>query len=1050
MADFTFNPAAAHSASDRYDGRDYEIELSALPRTRNSAWNDEDDISLIRHDRKSSKPGLGPTERAVRVVSQTPTAVSNRQKRRKLQGWRFGVTCSAYTAFSVLMLNFILTIVAATKFGSVKGVGTAFTGSCDTVNSWTTWLHILINALSSILLSASNYTMQCLCSPTRKEIDEAHAKGDWMDIGVASVRNIWKIRWTRRVVWWCLALSSVPIHLLYNSAIFKTLDANEYIAATVNSDFLKGQPFNAVFNTSSGYTELIGNFGQTQLMQSFFAQNLQNASLVQNLSNSDCMAAYGTGFVLGHNHVLAMTSARENVSNHTVFSWNQGTYNLNQGGGAPPYGWICTDDLGYYGGGGCDVPTARRNASNWTINNAKIDYCLAQITPSHCKLQFSLHILVTVILMNACKSACMFLTLYRQKDATLVTIGDALSSFLDRPDALTKGRCLMAKVDVSKGPLRWKAHGVKNTPNTKPLPITYYAPLRRRWFAGATILRWCITMGLCAVALITGCALLGVGATNTQSYLSGQSVFSLGFGAVDSRSLINANLPQGGASGLVSAVLLANLPQAIVSFLYLTYNGLFTSMLLCHEYSKYAAAERRKPLRVTTPHGQQRTTYYLQLPYTYSLPLLVASGTLHWLISQSIFLARLSIYNDGENSDQTDYSEVGYSCLPILCVVLLGTAMLFFALGMGCRKFASNIPVAGSCSVALAAACHPPKHDEDAAFLPVRWGEVVDFSGEEDEIRHCSFTSEEVQAMTPGRLYAGSRHDVEIDSDLRRRHDIMATSTKDHWSAEKYSSAADFVPKLTSTVLSYLDVQPTDRVLDIGCGDGQLTVQIAAAASSGQVLGLDASQSFISTAQEKYSGKNCTYKLHDCTHLDRCPEAVDGSWDKVFSNAALHWILRNPDARVNVFRDAHKALKAGGKLVFEMGGKGNVGEVQAAFTAALMHAGLSIEAAREAKPWFFPSVEWMSQTLSEVGFEVEKCELEYRPTKCSPENADGSGGLVGWLRLMGAQFLEAVGEEKREAVLKEVCEVLETVVTREEDGSKWLGYTRLRAVARKQ
>ncbi len=133
-----------------------------------------------------------------------------------------------------------------------------------------------------------------------------------------------------------------------------------------------------------------------------------------------------------------------------------------------------------------------------------------------------------------------------------------------------------------------------------------------------------------------------------------------------------------------------------------------------------------------------------------------------------------------------------------------------------------------------------------------------------------------------------------------------------------------------------------------------------------------------------------------------------------------------------------------------MGGKGNVAEVQAAFTAALMHAGLSIEAAREAKPWFFPSVEWMSRTLSEVGFEVEKCELEYRPTKCSAENVDGSGGLVGWLRLMGAQFLEAVGEGQREAVLKEVCEILETVVTREEDGSKWLGYTRLRAVARKQ
>ncbi|KAK5697818.1 hypothetical protein LTR17_023785 [Elasticomyces elasticus] len=734
MADFAFDPSVARRASDPYDGQDYEIELSALPRTRapsyvsrNSAWNDEGDISLIKHDCKSSKSGLNDTERVVRVVSQTPAAASKRQKRRKLQGWRFGVTCYAFTAFLVLMLNLILTIIAATKFGSAEGVGTVFTGSCDTVNSWTTWLHVLINALSSILLSASNYTMQCLCSPTRKEIDEAHAKGDWMDIGVASVRNIWKIRWTRQVVWWCLALSSVPIHLLYNSAIFKALDANVYIAATVNSDFLTGLPFDKTIVSSQGSINSIIDIPALQGVQSFFAENLQNASLVQNFTNSDCIAAYGTAFVSGHSHVLMITSAHGEVSNDTVFSFDQGTYSKYNGGGGPPYDWICTDTVQYLYTEYCDIASVRRQASDWSMNHAKIDYCLAQISPSHCKLQFSLHILVTVIVMNACKSVCMFLTLYQQKDETLVTIGDALSSFLDRPDERTKGRCLMAKVDMSKGPLRWRASGVENTPNTNPLPVTYYAPIRRHWFAGATVLRWCITMGLCAGALMIGCALLAVGAAGTQNFLSGQSVFSLGFGAVDSRSMININLPQGGASGLVSAVLLANLPQATVSFLYLTYNGLFT------------------------------------------LPLLVASGTLHWLISESIFLARISVYSNGETSDQDDYSEVGYSCLPILCVVLLGTAMLFCALGMGCRKFASSMPVAGSCSVALAAACHPPEHDEDAAFLPVRWGELVDVSGEDDEIRHCSFTSEEVQAMTPGRLYAGLRHDVATASDLRPR-----------------------------------------------------------------------------------------------------------------------------------------------------------------------------------------------------------------------------------------------------------------------------------------
>jgi len=274
-------------------------------------------------------------------------------------------------------------------------------------------------------------------------------------------------------------------------------------------------------------------------------------------------------------------------------------------------------------------------------------------------------------------------------------------------------------------------------------------------------------------------------------------------------------------------------------------------------------------------------------------------------------------------------------------------------------------------------------------------------------------------------------------------------SSKDHWSAEKYESAASFVPKLTTTVLSYLDVQPNDKVLDIGCGDGQLTRQIAATATSGKVLGLDASQSFLTTAERSQSAGNCSYRLQDCTDLANCPDVLDGSWDKVFSNAALHWILRKPETREDVFRNAHKALKPGGKLVFEMGGKGNVAEVHAAFTSALLHAGLSLDAAREACPWFFPSPEWTSRTLSALGFRVEKCELEYRPTKLNPDTGDSTGGVEGWLRLMGAPFLEAVEEAKREKVIKEVCDVIDSIVTREEDGSQWLGYVRLRVVANK-
>lgn len=277
-------------------------------------------------------------------------------------------------------------------------------------------------------------------------------------------------------------------------------------------------------------------------------------------------------------------------------------------------------------------------------------------------------------------------------------------------------------------------------------------------------------------------------------------------------------------------------------------------------------------------------------------------------------------------------------------------------------------------------------------------------------------------------------------------------ANKDNWSAEKYKAAASFVPQLATKVTQYLDPKPGDHILDIGCGDGQLTATIAQSVTpNGLVLGLDASPSFITSAQNANTHPHCSYALEDCTALTSNAIATSTKWDKAFSNAAMHWILREEATRDSFFADVFSLLKPGGSFVFEMGGKGNVAELHAAFTAALTtHGELVLAAARAASPWFFPSTEWMARALKAAGFEVEVCESEYRPTKVTEEKGDGSGGLEGWVRLMGAKFLEAVdGEEKREKVVKSVCEWVEDVVRREEDGSRSIGYVRLRAVGRK-
>lgn len=172
-------------------------------------------------------------------------------------------------------------------------------------------------------------------------------------------------------------------------------------------------------------------------------------------------------------------------------------------------------------------------------------------------------------------------------------------------------------------------------------------------------------------------------------------------------------------------------------------------MCLAHEYSNYSIL--RKSLRVTSPRGNQRSTHCLHLPYVCSVPLMVASTLLHWSISQSIFFIGVDVYEDADAHES--YMGLGYSIQPIILDIVPGSLMLFVLVGMGFRKLQGKIPLANSNSFAIAAACHRPEEDKDAALKGVMWGEVQ--AGSDSEVGHCCFTSTEVTAPVEEKLYAG-------------------------------------------------------------------------------------------------------------------------------------------------------------------------------------------------------------------------------------------------------------------------------------------------------
>lgn len=226
-------------------------------------------------------------------------------------------------------------------------------------------------------------------------------------------------------------------------------------------------------------------------------------------------------------------------------------------------------------------------------------------------------------------------------------------------------------------------------------------------------------------------------------------LWDIGFGTIAGNNLLNVG------TSLIGGILLANLPQAVLSYLYLTFNALYTNMFVGKEWSSYYA--ERKALRVTSPVGQQRATYWLNVPFRYAIPMTVMSGVFHWLASQSIFLVQITVIDAYTREPYRKISTCGYSPVAIILCTALGTIIALGGCVIGQFKYAPGMPVAGSCSAAISAACHPLLEDTEASTKPVQWGAVT--HGEQDDkeeetVGHCTFSSFPIHPPIPGHLYA--------------------------------------------------------------------------------------------------------------------------------------------------------------------------------------------------------------------------------------------------------------------------------------------------------
>ncbi|GAA4066395.1 class I SAM-dependent methyltransferase [Actinomadura miaoliensis] len=245
------------------------------------------------------------------------------------------------------------------------------------------------------------------------------------------------------------------------------------------------------------------------------------------------------------------------------------------------------------------------------------------------------------------------------------------------------------------------------------------------------------------------------------------------------------------------------------------------------------------------------------------------------------------------------------------------------------------------------------------------------------------------------------------------------------WAVTTYDSVFGYVSAHGAPLVDLLDPQPGERIIDLGCGTGAFTAEIAERGA--EVLGIDGNPEMVAQAAALNPGLSFVVgDAHTFTTSEQ--------YDAVASNAALHWMNRDPDA---VIARVHAALRPGGRFVGELGGAGNCAELIAAMQTAWRVFGLG----EPELPWYFPSPAEYATRLEAGGFTLRLLEHADRPTRMT----EGPDGAADWVRTYAAAALADVPPDLVEPLLARINELAAPALRRE---SGWVAdYVRLRFAA---
>jgi trans-aconitate methyltransferase len=234
---------------------------------------------------------------------------------------------------------------------------------------------------------------------------------------------------------------------------------------------------------------------------------------------------------------------------------------------------------------------------------------------------------------------------------------------------------------------------------------------------------------------------------------------------------------------------------------------------------------------------------------------------------------------------------------------------------------------------------------------------------------------------------------------------------KRNWNADDYAKNSSAQLEWAQELITKLNLQGHESVLDIGCGDGKVSAQLARKVKKGKVVGIDSSESMINHAVEQFpptTNPNLSFRLMDATEIHSSEK-----FDVAFSNATLHWV----EDHGAVLRGVHSCLKSGGKILFQMGGRGNAIEAFGAIIEILQRPQWRRYVKGFMLPYHFYGPEEYEDWFRETGFRPVRFELIPKDMQHA-----GAEGLKGWFRTTWFPLTDCLPVELRDAFLGELVE----------------------------